>query len=88
MDFEEEVREFTDEERARIKDVITESVSAKLRIKAEQLKMNEDIKTLCKDLSLDKKVLNKMIKVYYNQNFDDEVASQRFFEQVYTSVVA
>jgi hypothetical protein len=42
---------------------------------------------ISKQLSLPKKLVAKMVKVYYKQNYDEEVATHDQFETLYETVV-
>jgi hypothetical protein len=43
--------------------------------------------SVSKQLQLPKKVVAKMVKVYFKQNYDEEVAVQDQFETLYETVV-
>ena len=54
--------------------VLRECSDAKTRIASERDYIKEAVSAICDDLQLPKKLVNKMVKVYYNQNFNQEVA--------------
>jgi len=44
-------------------------------------------KKVGEELQLEKKVLNRMVKVYHKQTFQEEVAEHEQFETLYESIV-
>lgn len=67
--------------------VLRECSDAKTRIASERDYIKEAVSAICDDLQLPKKLVNKMVKVYYNQNFNQEVAEQDLFETFYETIV-
>ena len=49
--------------------------------------IREAVTDISKQLQLPKKLVSKMVKVYYKQNYDEEVAVHEQFEQLYETVV-
>ena len=56
-------------------------------MEAERDLIKEAVKDICDKLQLPKRVVNKMVKVYHKQNFDEEVAVQDQFMELYNAVV-
>ena len=71
----------------RIMDVIRECADSMVRIAAERDLIKNTIKDISKDLEIPGKVLRKMVRVYYKQNFEAEVAEQEEFKDFYEQVV-
>jgi len=67
--------------------VVKECSDSLTRIKAEKDFMKEAIKDVCEKLELPKRLVNRLVKVYHKQNYDDEVATQDEFETLYETVV-
>jgi hypothetical protein len=57
------------------------------RMESEKEFIREVIATTSKNLQLPKKLVSKMVKVYYKQNYDEEVATHEQFETLYETVV-
>ena len=49
--------------------------------------IRESISDISKKLQLPKRLVAKMVKVYYKQNYDEEVAVHDQFETLYETVV-
>jgi hypothetical protein len=56
------------------------------RVAAEKDLQKNIINDICDELQLNKKVFRKLAKVYYKQNFDDEVATHQEFEKLYETI--
>lgn len=67
--------------------VLKECSASKTRMEAERDLVKEAVDTISKELQLPKKIVNKMVKVYHKQNFDEEVAVQDQFETLYQNIV-
>jgi hypothetical protein len=57
------------------------------RVQGEQEYIREAIADISKQLQLPKKIVAKMAKVYFKQNYDEEVAVQDQFETLYETIV-
>ena len=57
------------------------------RMDAEKDLIREEVKEICQQLELPKRLVNRMVKVYHKQNYDEEVAVHEQFETLYESVV-
>lgn len=67
--------------------VIKECSGSLARIDGEKSYIKESIGDICKKLDLPKRLVNRMLKVYHKQNFDEEIAVQDQFQSLYESVV-
>lgn len=67
--------------------VLKECSASKTRMEAERDLVKEAVGNISKELQLPKKIINKMVKVYHKQNFDEEVAVQDQFETLYQNIV-
>jgi hypothetical protein len=74
-------------DREKLLKVIRECSDSLTRVAAERDFIKEAISDISKQLELPKPVVRKMIKVYFKQNFDEEVAVQDQFETLYETVV-
>ena len=77
----------SEEDRKKLLGVIRECSDALTRASAERDFIREEVKEISKQLDIPKRLVNKMIKVYHKQNFDEEVAVQDQFETLYETVV-
>ena len=57
------------------------------RAQGEKEYIREAIADISKQLQLPKKIVAKMAKVYFKQNYDEEVAVQDQFETLYETIV-
>jgi hypothetical protein len=57
------------------------------RAEAEKELIREEVKEICQQLELPKRLVNRMVKVYHKQNYDEEVAVHEQFETLYETVV-
>ena len=57
------------------------------RTEAEKDLIREEVKAICEELQLPKRLVNRMVKVYHKQNYDEEVATHEQFETLYETVV-
>lgn len=67
--------------------VLKECSASKTRVEAERDLIKEAVGNISKELNLPKKIINRMVKVYHKQNFDEEVAVQDQFETLYQNIV-
>lgn len=67
--------------------VIKECSDSFTRIKAEKDFIKEAVADVCKKVDVPKRFVNRMIKVYHKQNYDEEVAIQEQFETLYQTVI-
>jgi hypothetical protein len=74
-------------DREKLLKVIRECSDSMTRIQGEKDFVRESITEISKQLQLPKRLVAKMVKVYYKQNFDEEVATQDQFETLYETVV-
>ena len=73
-------------ERKQIRDCMQEISNSMTRIEGERDFIKEATNNICEELELDKKLFNRMVKVYHRQNFAEEVASHSEFEDLYEIV--
>ena len=74
-------------DRDKLLGVLKECSNSLVRMEAERDLIKEAVKDICDKLQLPKRVVNKMVKVYHKQNFDEEVAVQDQFMGLYNAVV-
>lgn len=67
--------------------VIKECSSSKTRIEAERDLIKASVSGISEELDIPKSLINRMVKVYHKQNFDEEVAVQDQFETLYQNIV-
>ncbi len=73
-------------ERKKIKDCLHEISGSLTRIEAEREFISEAKKEICEALELDKKLFNRMVKVYHKQNFATEVQADTEFEDMFSII--
>ena len=74
-------------DRDKLLNVIRECSGSMTRMDGEKDFVRESIKNICKELDLPKRLVQRMVKVYHKQNYDEEVAVHEQFETLYQSVV-
>ncbi len=75
------------EEKQKLSAALTETSKSLARAQGEKEYVREAIKKVSTDLKLPKKLVAKLVKVHYRQNFDEEVAEHEEFERLYQTVV-
>ena len=70
-------------DREKLLKVIREVSDSMARSQSEKDYIREAIADISKQLQLPKKIVAKMAKVYFKQNYDEEVAVQDQFETLY-----
>jgi hypothetical protein len=74
-------------DREKLLKIIRECSDAMIRAQAEKDYVKEAVTDISKQLKIPKKLVQKMVKVYYKQNYDEEVATHDQFETLYETVV-
>lgn len=74
-------------DREKLLKVIRDCSDSLTRIAAERDLIKESIVEISKKLELPKPLVRKMVKVYFKQNYDEEVAVHDQFETLYETVV-
>jgi hypothetical protein len=74
-------------DRDKLLNVVRECSGSMTRMDGEKDFVRESIKNICKELDLPKRLVQRMVKVYHKQNYDEEVAVHEQFETLYQSVV-
>ena len=74
-------------DREKLLKVIRECSVAMVRAAAEKDFIKEATTDISKQLQLPKKIVQRMVKVYFKQNYDEEVAVHDQFETLYETVV-
>ena len=74
-------------DRDKLLKVIRECSDSMTRIEGERDFIKESVTSICEELQLPKKLVNKMLKTYHKQNYDEEVAVHEQFETLYETVV-
>lgn len=77
----------SDSDRKKLYDAIKECSNSMTRIAAEKDLIKEAVKHVCEELKLPKRLVNRLVKVYHKQNYDEEVATHEQFEQLYETIV-
>lgn len=74
-------------DRKKLLDAIKECSNSLTRMEGERDYIKEAVTQVAKDLQLPKRLVNKMVKVYHKQNYDEEVATHEQFETLYETIV-
>lgn len=74
-------------DREKLFKVIRNCSDALTRAKAEKDYVREAMKDISKELDIPKKIVSKMVKVHFKQNFDEEVTTNEQFEALYQTVI-
>ncbi len=75
------------EDRKKLQKVLQNCSDSLTRIAGERDFIKSEVDGICEVLELDKKVVNKMVKTYFKQNFDEEVSEHDAFETLFELVV-
>lgn len=81
------VNSLNENDRNRLKNAIREMNDGLTRIAAERDLQKEIINTLHDELGLDKKIVRRMARTYYNANFSTEVEENKSFEEFYSVII-
>ncbi len=76
-----------EEDRKKMKGVLTEISNSMIRIKSEREFIKEAIEEATEKFQMNKKILRKMAKVYHNNSFTDEIMEMEEFQTLYESIV-
>ena len=76
-----------EEDRKKLKDVLTEVSNSMIRIKSEREYIKEAIEEAAEKFQMNKKILRKMATVYHNNSFTDEIMEMEEFQTLYESIV-
>ena len=57
------------------------------RMEAEKELIKAEIAEISEQLEIPKRLLNKLVRVYHKQNYDEEVTTNEQFVQLYETVV-
>lgn len=74
-------------DREKLLKVLKDCSDSMTRIEGEKDLIKESVKTICEELELPKRLVNRMVKVYHKQNYDEEVTVHEQFETLYETVV-
>jgi hypothetical protein len=74
-------------DRDKLLNVVRECSGSMTRMEGEKDFVRESINNISKELDLPKRLVQRMVKVYHKQNYDEEVAVHEQFETLYQSVV-
>jgi hypothetical protein len=75
-------------DRKKIQASMQEISDSLYRVAAEREFIKEAIADTCDKFELDKKIFRKMVKVYHNSNFSEEVAEHEQFEVMYETITS
>lgn len=67
--------------------VIKECSGSLARTEGERAFIKESIDTISKELNLPKRLLNRLLKVYHKQNFEEETVVNDQFQTLYETIV-
>ena len=81
------INQLSEPDKEKLFKVIKECSDSMTRQDAEKDFVRESIAETSKNMQLPKKLVARLVKVYHNQNFDEEVAVHEQFESLYETVV-
>ena len=67
--------------------LLRECSGSMTRMEGEKDLIKNAVADICSQLNLPKKIVNRMVKVYHKQNYDEEVAVHEQFETLYQTIV-
>jgi hypothetical protein len=77
----------SEKDREKLLKVLRECSASMTRMEGEKDYIKESVSEISKQLQLPKRLVNRMVKVYHKQNYDEEVATHEQFETLYETVV-
>ena len=75
------------DDRDKLLNVLRECSASLTRVEGERDYIKEAVTNICKELDIPKRLVNRMVKVYHKQNYDEEVAVHEQFETLYETIV-
>lgn len=81
------VEQLSAEAKAQIKNTVLTLNDSMLRISAEQELIKTALDDLNEELGIDKRLVRKMAKVYFKNNYNDEKDAAATFEEFYDEVL-
>lgn len=81
------VNSLSQSDKDRLKGAISELNDSMIRTAAERDLQKEIRDSVCEELGLDKKIVGRMAKVYYNSNFANEIEQDQAFQDFYSVVL-
>jgi hypothetical protein len=81
------INQLSQPDREKLFKIVKECSDSMTRIEGENDFIRESIAETAKQMQLPKKLVAKLVRVYHKQNFDEEVAVNEQFENLYESVV-
>jgi hypothetical protein len=81
------VRSLSGEEKERLMKAVKEMSDSLARTEGEREYVSEATKKISDDVKLSKKLVSQLVKVYHKQNFEEVVAINNEFEDLYKSIV-
>jgi len=81
------INQLSQPDREKLFKIVKECSDSMTRIEGENDFIRESIAETAKQMQLPKKLVAKLVRVYHKQNFDEEVAVNEQFENLYDSVV-
>jgi hypothetical protein len=82
------INNLSDEKRAKIYHAVKECAGALTRARGEREYVTETTKKIVTETELPKKIFNKLVKTFFKQNFEAEVADHELFERLYVKVTS
>lgn len=77
----------TEQDKEKVKNYLETICHSLTLIEAERDLVKDTVKIVSDEFEIPKKLVNKLAKVYYRQNFSEEVAVHDEFEQLYQLIV-
>ncbi len=74
-------------DQAKIKTMLGEISNSLTRIAAERDLIKETVASLSEEFEVDKKILNKMARIFHKQNFTEVTAENEELDLLYESIV-
>lgn len=81
------VSSLTDDQKKRLKGVITELSNSFTRMAAERDFVKETLSDIQDELNVDKKIVRKLAKAYFASSFDKEAVEFETYETFYESLL-
>lgn len=76
-----------DQDKHDLRNILQEISNSMTRMNGEKDYIKESINAIAEKYQLNKKFLRKMVKVYHQNNFTDEVSDMEEFQKLYETIL-
>lgn len=81
------ITSLTDQQKKELKDAVRQLNDSMTRVASERDFQKEAINEVSDKTGVDKKIIRRMAKVYYQSNYSEVVEEQKNFEEFYSNIM-